>query len=322
MTIRSERIDVVRTELLKIDTGTEKRLFYPAAGDDVGCSVGLFWQKCDAFYLIDTQFGLGIQYDHVMAKLAGGIDRYMAGLQIESDGKYEEGAWEGSCRGRRYQVWQKGQPKIRKRLCFASTGTMAWLSATPSVRYNVVLNKDYAGIDATVDDDYPETEVWGRLCLNGIYGATIGGKSTDASDFGSFRYNGFNPLYRVTSTQGEQIGFAGGLHLFQKTVTANKANYDQSARELKQISDFLNGLFEPFLGEFDFSPKALDKKVGYEGLLKLMLNTTDTNWRTFYKSQGFKEWVTLKVKTRFPGVSWNLVLEFLMGMTIDQWGSW
>ncbi len=136
----SRTLSQIRSDLATVETGANRRLLYPASGDDVGCSVGLFWPVCDSFYLVDPHFGKGIDVGDTLRSMAAGTANYMTGMRVISDGGVRL-AFDG-VPGTRYQVWLEGQPGIKKRLCFIDSTTDFWLEKT-TTRYNVILNKDY-----------------------------------------------------------------------------------------------------------------------------------------------------------------------------------
>ncbi|GAB3440658.1 hypothetical protein [Insolitispirillum peregrinum] len=239
--------------------GVNRRLLYLAAGDDLSSSVGLFWHLCDSFYLVDPFYGKGISYASLVEQLTSGFnDMKTLRLEIVSE---ETGYWEGACPGRRFHVRLKGSPPRTptRRVCFAACGTTEWLLRT-ATGYNVVLNKDYAGITDSSDSDYPYSETWGLLDTGGIFAETIGvGRGSDATGFCQYRYRGFDPLFKVSRDTGAQLGFSGGLTLFQKVRPGNKSTYEGIEAEIDKIEKEMNAICGPFVNGLDgFKEEASD----------------------------------------------------------------
>ncbi|GLQ98053.1 hypothetical protein [Dyella mobilis] len=283
----------IRSDLATMTTGANRRLLYPASGDDVGCSVGLFWSICDSFYLIDPYFGKGIDVKGALKAMAEGSANYMTGMRVASDGgtrlKFD------GVPGTEYQVWLESQPSIKKRLCFIDSNTDTWLEKT-TTRYNVILNKDYDGI--TGNDNYPYVTAWDRLNSNGIFAETIGdGRDSGEFDFIRYRCRGFEPLCKATTEAGGQIGFASGLHLFQKRSHYHTTEYDNFDRSIETVIGAVNEIMGDFMGD-----TALVTDVSREGatagvrqraaeLLVVFNGTTTKNWASVEKNPAFVDWL-------------------------------
>lgn len=313
------KIGNARSALGEVYTGQLRRLFYPAAGDDVGTSMGLFWNVCDSFYLIDPEYGKGISYDTILESLPKGA-RYMEDLKVEVL-QEDRGYWEGAHLGRRYHVYAPEEPWKMKRLCFAACGTREWLNATRT-HYNVVVLKDYAGFDGR-DADFPYEEAWGRLNRYGIFAETIGaGRTIEASNFASYRFRGFQPLFRVCSNGGEQIGFGDGLCLFQKTSNGDAQSYARLEQELGELRTEVQKVFSPFAIMADYSPAAIEDEVGYEGLYHLMTTAEAKNWYIFSASPAFREWFQNVLESKGFIVDLDMLVELLAPLRMDSWGGW
>ncbi|EGL6851263.1 hypothetical protein IMU39_004222 [Salmonella enterica] len=308
-----------QNHLLKVDTGILRRLLYLASGSDVGCSLGLFWSKCDSFYLVDPEFGKSIQYDSIIEQLRSGTAGYMEGCRILVE-SYQEGRWVSAFPGRRYYVYMDGMPSVKKRLYFVCAGSNAWLSSTTS-HYSVVLNKDYAGIENSDDRDYPYERVWGRLNQNGIFGETIGpGRSDEASDFASYRYRGLMPLIKVTRGTGEQLGFASGLVLFQKQHNGSEEFFIRCKSQLEAIYKIFEDKFEIFM--MDFGPSAIKGNKDYAELHSLMTQPDISNWQILSTDKRFADWLISQLPPEYAQIDPKLLFDILSPLQFGTWGNW
>ncbi len=312
-------ISTARNYLLRYDTGVNRRLLYLAAGADVGCSLGLFWNICDSFYLVDPGYGTSINLTIIMASLKAGTAGYMPGMKIISDGG-TQGTFDG-VPGCRFQVWREGNPHVRKRLCFVKSGSKIWLDST-TTHYNVVINKDYAGFEG-VDADYPYTRVWSRLNYRGIFCETIAeGRSSETYGFATYQYRGFAPLFEVTRDTGVQLGFGNGFHLFQKGNNGNLAYYEEKRLELSAILGAIKEKLDIFATMIDFGPSAIEGEEGYEELHGLMSHAPKKNWKDFSKTGGFVRWLVAQLPARYSTVSGNLIFDVIGCLRIGTWGGW
>lgn len=319
--MRTERLSNARNALLRVNTGVERRLLYLAAGDDLGCSLWLFWHKCDSFYLVDPEMGKGIKYDTLISHLSSGMASYMPGVRLAVE-NYEEGLWESALPGRRYHVYDPRTPNIRKRLCLVCAGSTLWLNSTTS-HYNVVLNKDYAGITDSVDSDYPYEEVWGRLNENGIFGETIGAaRSGEDYNFAKYRYLGLMPLMKVLSDTGERMGFGSGLVLFQKQNADNTAEFLKKTRNLESVSKMLDDILGAFVIMGDVSPEAIKDDKDYSGLYDLMTTQGISNWNTLSQDRRFNDWLIGRLARQNVRISLDVLLDMIARFKISTWGSW
>lgn len=316
------KISNARGRLLDYDTGVNRRLLYLASGDDVGCSLGLFWHKCDSFYLVDPFFGKKISYDAILKSLQAGTAGYMPGMKVLS-GELESGLWDGTQPGRRYQVWLDGNPQVKKRLCFVAAGTNAWLNST-TTHYNVVINKDYAGITGDIDDDYPYEEVWGRLNHKGIFCETMAsGRSSEKYGFAAYQYRGFTPLFEVTEDTGKDIGFGNGFQLFQKSVVASSHDHKVKTKDVNDLRDAVNKIFNVFLESFVFDPSAIKGKKEYKGLYDLMTDKKQIKrWDKLSESEAFIDWLFTMLHPRFSDIPKELLFDIMEPLKIGTWGSW
>jgi hypothetical protein len=302
-----------------LNTGVNRRLLYLASGDDVGCSVGLFWNICDSFYLVDPELGKGIRYDDVAGTLSAGR-HYLSGMKVVSTDAPEEGVWDRVVPGRRYLVNKSTEPHVKKRLCFASSGTTTWLSST-NTRYNVAINKDYAGITADVDSAFPYDDVWGVLNQGGIYCETIGGaRSNGRYGFAKYRYLGFDPLFEVVTDGDLKIGFGDGFWLFQKTVDGDAGYFRGKHRELDEILEGLTGKLDIFAEAGDFTTKPIKDKAEYSDLLGLMNNAQNKTWGHLSASADFADWLRAQLPAKYANISNNLVFDLLSARRVDTWG--
>lgn len=319
--METQRLSVARNTLLRVYSGVERRMLYLAAGNDLGCSLWLFWHKCDAFYLVDPEMGKGVNYDTLINELTQGTAPHMPGVRLAVDG-YEEGFWENALPGRRYHVYDPRTPNIRKRLCFVCAGTTDWLRSTTS-RYNVVLCKDYMGITEGPDSNFPYDEVWGRLNHHGIFGETIGAdRSGEESDFAKYRYLGFRSFLKVIGDDDRPLGFGAGLVLFRKENDANTAAFSRGIHNLERVTRLAKGIFSPFLGECDFSPDAIKDKAGYAGLFDLMTNKGIGNWNALYEDGRFENWLVEFMAGQGVTIDLDLLFDMIGPLKIKAWGGW
>lgn len=321
--MRTETITVARNSLLQIDTGVERRLLYLAAGGDLGCSLGLFWHVCDSFYLVDPEYGGSINYDGMINKLALGQADYMLGMRVAAEA-VEEGFWEAksALSGRRYHVFDVREPNVKKRLCFVSAGSTAWLKST-ATRYNVVLNKDYAGISPGVDDDYPYHKVWALINRNGIYGETIGAaRSNERYDFAKYRFLGFHPLIKVVSDTRAQVGFGQGLILFQKKNSSGEDDYRKQESSMQGLDKFLQDFLGIFPALCDFGPSCIEGEVLYAGLYDLMVNGGLSNWNALVSDRRFWDWLVTVLPEAYANTSQDLLRDICAALQMDSWGGW
>lgn len=319
--MQTVKISAARGHLLSVDTGIERRLLYLASGNDVGCSLGLFWHKCDSFYLVDPEFGKGIQYDGVVDQLASGTAGYMLGVEVLA-ASYEDGYWESVFPGRRYHIYMKGAPSVKKRLCLVCAGSNDWLSSTTS-HYNVVLDKDYAGIQGSVDDDYPYERVWGRLNRNGIFGETIGsGRSDEVNGFANYRYRGFEPLIKVISDTGDQIGFGSGLVLFQKRCDGDEEFFKGRKSALEAIFRIVKEKLDIFPIMMDYGPSAIEGEQAYAELHNLMTQAGITNWNTLSTDPRFADWLISQLPPQYAQINRQLLVDIVSPLKLGSWGGW
>ncbi|WP_169741247.1 hypothetical protein [Andreprevotia chitinilytica] len=317
-------LSAAKEKLLKIDTGVERRLLYLGAGEDLGCSLGLFWDKCDSFYLVDPLYKVTREtgYSRMITKLAEGSVTYLEGIRITAS-PAEIGQWANyfAMPGRRYQVEWEGAPGLFKRLCFVEAGDGAWLTST-NCHYNVVLNKDWAG--SGVPQDFPYETVWGRLNRHGIYAETLApARASAETDFGAYRFRGFEPLYKVTENSGNQIGNNDGLHFFQKTIDADTAYYEAKKKELgSPFEDLYERLRVDFLIAGDYGPDAVKGKPGYDGLLKLMSGLTPPRdkWVFLIAMPEFAEWLVSQLPPQYAKINPRFLLDRLSGLGMENWG--
>ncbi|MEM7190189.1 MAG: hypothetical protein AAF439_11310 [Pseudomonadota bacterium] len=337
MNIPVKTYSTARNEFALMDTGADKRLCYPAAGSDVGMSLWLFWNNCDAFYLIDPFYGDRIDMGIIMSDLAAGKATYMAGQKVLS--KLDvDGTFDGVT-GRRYLVWLESAPEIKKRLCFIKCGTEAWLSATKTTgtRYNIVLNKDYAGFEG----NYPYLDLWGLLRTNGIFCETLGSTRTnEANDFAKYRAYGLTPLFKVVKDESlDQIGFADGFHAFQKTIRAEQPFYAVTGDSFAQIQKQVEAIFGFILFLTSYSEKDFKEYVEEEkddhirALLPVIAKFS--NWKQIYDSQEFADWFVARLRTTSAAghlgtilraahgsvTTPKLVKDLLSKFQIPAWGS-
>ena len=292
----------------------------------MGCSVGLFWNICDSFYLVDPFHGGTVKLDVLLASMGLGVAGYMEGLRITSS-KYEDGFIEGSQPARRYSVSRQGEPQV-KRLSFVTCGTSQWLKTTPSVKYSVAICKDYEGITGASDQKYPHEEIWGRLNRHGIFAETIGAaRSNEAFDFAKYKFYGFTPLFKVTKEDGDQIGFGAGLCLFQKNDSATKEAYCIKTAYLEDIEVRINAALYPFFGELVYGPSALEdetyvKDPSYIALHKIMTEQGINTWTGLHDAPQFLAWLRTRLSGGGMGVGDDLLFEFLAPFKFEMLGGW
>lgn len=291
----------IRTSLATMDTGANRRLLYPACGDDVGCSVGLFWPVCDSFYLVDPHFGKGIDIQGTLAAMAAGTANYMQGLRIRSD-EGRRKTFDG-VPGTLYQVWLDAQPAHKKRLCFIDSTTENWLKST-TTRYNVIISKDYDGI--TGDSDFPYVTVWDRLNSNGIFAETIGDARTSVEfDFIKYRCRGFVPLCKALTDANQTIGFANGLHLFQKRCHFHTSEYSAVDASIKVVTDAVNALLADFVLSTIASVAAdmensLSVRTRAQELGQQMVLANITTWAAAEGNDAFLSWMYKHLRRDYP----------------------
>ncbi|NVZ60899.1 hypothetical protein HX867_02270 [Pseudomonas gingeri] len=319
----SKTLSAARTFLHSINTGANRRLFYPGSGNDVGCSVGLFWNICDSFYLIDPFHApVGQLTSGLLAQMAQGTAGYMEGMRV-AHSSYEDGFIEGSQPCRRYQVSLQGD-LARKRLCFVTCGTNEWLDTTPNVRYNVAICKDYAGIEEGVDNDYPYAEIWGRLNRHGIFAETIGAqRSIEAFNFAKYQFYGFRPLFKVVTASNGRIGFGDGFCLFQKVDSATADDYRHRLDIMGGLAGQIIEALDPFYGADNYTPSALQHKDHVNAqnteLHKIMTEGVISNWSQLRQSPLFISWMKARIDTP---ISDELLFELLVPFRLEMLGSW
>jgi hypothetical protein len=304
-----------RAYLLNVNTGVNRRLLYPASGDDVGCSVGLFWNVCDSFYLVDPYLNYDLALDH----LSKG-SHYMSGMRVVATDAPEEGLWDRAVPGRRYQVSWTTSPHIRKRLCFANCGTTIWLAST-NTRYNVAICKDYAGITGNADNDFPYETVWGLLNRYGIFAETIGAaRSNVRFGFAKYQYLGFDPMFEVVTDDDKRIGFGDGFWLFQKMVDGDAGYHRGKGVELGEILQALTAKLDIFAEELDFTREAIKGKQAYAGLLNLMESIPNKTWGHLSASAEFADWLITQIPQKYAHIHRNLVFDLLAARRLETWG--
>ncbi len=321
--MESKTLSAARDFLHSVNTGANRRLFYPASGNDVGCSVGLFWNVCDSFYLIDPVYGSPEELTALLEEMRLGTKGYMEGMRITSSA-YEDGFIEGSQPCRRYSVSRMGEVAV-KRLCFVKCGTTTWLQTTPQVRYNVAICKDYAGINNDQDDNYPYAQVWGRLNRNGIFAHTLAWAfSSEEFDFAIYRAYGFTPLFKVTTDAGDAIGFGDAYCLFQKNDSATEQDYQRRMADIELMKVAVYEALEPFVGNNNYSLGALKhedyvKDVSFGALHTLMSSLPSRRWRDLQGSPLFLTWL----RARLPApASDALIFDLLTRYRLKFMGDW
>lgn len=307
-------LTVARARLLEIDTGVNRRLLYLASGHDVGCSVGLFWHKCDSFYLVDPHHSITL----TLETLERGAD-HMSGMRVQHSPGAEQGYWDGIVAGHRYQVWTDTHPSVTKRLCFASSGSGTWLAST-NTHYNVAIAKDYAGFENSPDANFPYTQVWDKLNYRGIFAETIGSARSNARyDFAKYRHLGFTPLFNVLNDSGKQVGFNDGLWLFQKADDANAAHYEARQAELDDMQEEVNAIFDIFIGEADFGRGAIANSAPHAGLFALMNNAPLNRWSALAETNDFADWVKSALPPKYRNISRALAFELVAALRPATW---
>lgn len=315
-----------RTLLAESPAGVDRRLLYPASGNDVGCSVGLFWNICDSFYLVDPVVSKEA-LESALDDMRQGKAKYMEGMFIESD-PGTPGLFDG-VKGVRYQVWRRGEPSVRKRLCFIGCGTNQWLDDT-TTRYNVIVNKDYEGISGDKDSEFPYTRIWERLNTGGIFGETLGDARTSTEmDCLAYRCRGFEPLWRVTGEKGEQIGFASGLHLLRKVTAYHPTRYASLEATFAKLGPLAQ---QPLLSVMNYDEFA----KGLEPIVEAHKKTSGATWGSLGKSPAFLGWLSTWIETSEPAL-WKaitqlnqatgttlpaeILAEQLKPLKLETWGS-
>lgn len=329
-----KKVDIsqVNTELngLQTDNNTgSSRLLYLAAGEDLGCSLVLFWNFCNSFYLVDPLYANPDSCQSIVEKLRNGNGAYMQGEQFIITGFTP--ILVGKIVALKYTVAKaSNKDGIKTKVLYLfPCGTQEFFDALTANdkqygadrKFDVAINKDYEGIDNAGDSDYPYAKVWGRLWKGGIYCETIGdGRSTEATDFAIYRHYGFDPMFRIES-QGNQIGFGNGLIAFRKTVECDAAGYNRLISACDQTRESIKGLFTPIVDGNGTLQSITQYVQCYQALANLMTNGAAGNWNALGASAEFIQWVNSNIPADDRPPNLKMVDDFIRSFKLALFGS-
>lgn len=216
----------VRDRLKDLLKGRQRgSLLYPGSGNDVCCSVHLFWEFCAHFDLIDP-CPLEVQHG---GYLAGSGPERMKGFFYRCDAVDDSSAafiiptspYVISIIKKQYRLsfneWQKATLSFH--ICRTEQ-----IKFPSHCLYDVALCKDYAGIEGI--KEYPYEKIWSHLRRGGLFAETLAEKRTNREyDYAIYRFYGFTPLFCVSDEESKQIGFGSGFTIFQKNDDADLGLY-------------------------------------------------------------------------------------------------